>query len=49
LSTASASPATVANTTVSKLKRRILPLLFLLYVVAYLDRINIGFAAFSMN
>src|SRR5581483_488154 len=26
-----------------------LPLLFLFYIVAYLDRINIGFAAFTMN
>jgi MFS transporter, ACS family, tartrate transporter len=49
MSTAIASPTTVAATTISKLKRRILPLLFLLYIVAYLDRINIGFAAFTMN
>jgi ACS family 4-hydroxyphenylacetate permease-like MFS transporter len=28
---------------------RLLPFLFVLYVVAYLDRINIGFAALSMN
>jgi MFS transporter, ACS family, tartrate transporter len=33
----------------SKLRRRLIPLLFLLYVVAYLDRINIGFAALMMN
>ncbi len=33
----------------SKLRRRLIPLLFLLYVVAYLDRINIGFAALTMN
>jgi len=32
-----------------KLRRRLIPLLFLLYVVAYLDRINIGFAALTMN
>jgi ACS family tartrate transporter-like MFS transporter len=35
--------------TTSKLRRRIIPLLFFLYVVAYLDRINIGFAALTMN
>jgi ACS family tartrate transporter-like MFS transporter len=35
--------------TTGKLRRRLLPLLLVLYVVAYLDRINIGFAAFSMN
>src|SRR5581483_11079648 len=32
-----------------KLRRRLIPLLFILYVVAYLDRINIGFAALTMN
>jgi ACS family tartrate transporter-like MFS transporter len=32
-----------------KVGRHLLPLLFLLYVVAYLDRINVGFAALSMN
>jgi MFS transporter, ACS family, tartrate transporter len=33
----------------AKIRRRLIPLLFLLYVVAYLDRINIGFAALTMN
>ncbi len=32
-----------------KVRRHLLPLLFLLYVVAYLDRINVGFAALNMN
>src|SRR5262245_12677506 len=35
--------------TIRKLQRRILPYLFLLYIVAFLDRINIGFAALTMN
>jgi ACS family tartrate transporter-like MFS transporter len=35
--------------TTSKLRRRLIPLLFLLYVVAYLDRINVGFASLTMN
>jgi hypothetical protein len=35
--------------TLGKLRRRIIPLLVLLYVVAYVDRINIGFAALTMN
>lgn len=35
--------------TAAKLRRHLLPMLFLLYVVAYLDRINIGFAALTMN
>jgi ACS family tartrate transporter-like MFS transporter len=32
-----------------KLRRHLLPWLFVLYVVAYLDRINLGFAAVDMN
>ena len=35
--------------TVRKVRYRLLPLLLLLYVVAFLDRINIGFAAVTMN
>ena len=35
--------------TIGKLRGRIIPLILLLYVVAYLDRINIGFAALTMN
>jgi ACS family tartrate transporter-like MFS transporter len=32
-----------------KLRLRIIPFVFLLYVVGFLDRINIGFAALTMN
>ena len=32
-----------------KVRRHLLPMLFVLYVVAYLDRINVGFAALTMN
>ena len=32
-----------------RVRRHLLPPLFVLYVVAYLDRINVGFAAFDMN
>jgi ACS family tartrate transporter-like MFS transporter len=39
----------IETRTTARLRRRLLPLLFLLYVVAYLDRINIGFAALTMN
>lgn len=43
-------PSTSRETkTVQKMQIRILPYLFLLYVIAYLDRINIGFAALTMN
>lgn len=32
-----------------KLRRRILPFVMVLYFVSFLDRVNVGFAAFSMN
>ncbi len=32
-----------------KIRARLLPFLFMLYVVAYLDRINVGFAALQMK
>jgi len=35
--------------TIRKLQVRVLPFLFLLYVIAFVDRINIGFAALTMN
>jgi ACS family tartrate transporter-like MFS transporter len=35
--------------TVSRLLWRLLPFLFLLYIVAFLDRINVGFAALQMQ
>jgi ACS family tartrate transporter-like MFS transporter len=38
-----------AATAVAKARRRLIPFLFLLYVVSYLDRINVGFAALQMN
>jgi ACS family tartrate transporter-like MFS transporter len=34
---------------VSKLTWRIMPFLFLLYIIAYIDRINVGFAALQMQ
>jgi ACS family tartrate transporter-like MFS transporter len=34
---------------IRKLRIRLLPFLFVLYVVAFLDRVNIGFAALTMN
>ena len=44
--TAADHPSTTA---VATLRRRLIPFLFLLYVVAYLDRVNVGFAALDMN
>ncbi len=37
------------ETTMARVRRRLIPFLFLLYVVAYLDRVNVGFAALDMN
>ena len=44
-----ADTASLGARTIRKMQWRILPFIFLLYVVAYLDRINIGFAALTMN
>jgi ACS family tartrate transporter-like MFS transporter len=43
------APVSIGTKTIQKLRLRILPYLFLLYVISYLDRINIGFAALTMN
>jgi sugar phosphate permease len=32
-----------------KVTRRLIPYLFILYVVAFLDRVNLGYAALKMN
>ncbi|MFI5244631.1 MAG: MFS transporter, partial [Gemmatimonadales bacterium] len=37
------------RTTVARVSRRILPLLFALYVASFLDRTNVGLAALEMN
>ena len=34
---------------IGKVWRRLIPFLFVLYIINYLDRINLGFAALSMN
>jgi MFS transporter, ACS family, tartrate transporter len=39
----------LANAALSKARRRLIPFLFVLYLVAYLDRINVGFASLQMN
>ena len=35
--------------TMSKVMRRIIPFVFICYVVSYIDRVNVGFAALTMN
>jgi len=41
--------ATPESTACAKITRRLVPFLMLLYVVAWFDRINVGFAALQMN
>ena len=40
---------TIASTTTRKVYWRLLPLSILTYLLCYLDRINVGFAALTMN
>jgi ACS family tartrate transporter-like MFS transporter len=35
--------------TISRLNRRIVPLFFVIYIINFLDRVNVGFAALQMN
>jgi ACS family tartrate transporter-like MFS transporter len=46
---AMAASSTFETTLIRKLQVRLIPYLFLFYIVGYLDRINIGFAALTMN
>src|SRR5256885_17050602 len=39
----------VAERASQRIARRILPYLFALYVIAYLDRVNVGYAALQMT
>jgi MFS transporter, ACS family, tartrate transporter len=39
----------IERQTMRKVYWRILPFTFILYLVCYLDRVNIGFAALTMN
>ena len=39
----------VGERTLQKVSRRLLPFLFILYVIAFLDRVNFGYAALEMN
>ncbi|HYZ22187.1 MAG TPA: MFS transporter [Rhodopila sp.] len=40
---------TLEQRTIAKVSRRLLPFLMLCYFVAYLDRVNVGFASLTMN
>jgi ACS family tartrate transporter-like MFS transporter len=39
----------IEKRTIKKVTRRIVPFIFILYIVSYLDRANIGYAALDMN
>ncbi|HEY5991438.1 MAG TPA: MFS transporter [Candidatus Udaeobacter sp.] len=41
--------ADIATVTLRKVTLRLIPFLFILYIVAWLDRVNVGFAALQMN
>src|ERR1700741_5506365 len=41
--------ATIERQTMKKVYLRLLPFCFVLYFICYLDRVNIGFAALTMN
>ena len=43
------APDRLESAVVSRLMWRLMPFLFLLYIVAYLDRINMGFAVLQMR
>jgi MFS transporter, ACS family, tartrate transporter len=43
------NPQDVASITLRKVTLRLIPFLFLLYIVAWLDRVNVGFAGLQMN
>src|SRR5262245_1179821 len=51
--TSAAAPAVMEwsknNPLISKIRWRLLPLMFAAYIIAYIDRVNIGFAALQMN
>src|SRR5216684_1072974 len=42
-------PQAIADRARRRIMRRIVPYLFLLYTVAYLDRVNLGYAALQMT
>ena len=41
--------STLGEQTIRKVRRRLIPFLLLLYTIAYLDRVNVGFASLEMT
>ncbi len=49
ISWAPSKSSDVATATLRKITLRLIPFIFILYIVAWLDRVNVGFAALQMN
>jgi MFS family permease len=47
--TAAGRDTTIADRAYAKVDRRVVPFLFLCYILAYLDRVNVGFAKLQMS
>jgi MFS transporter, ACS family, tartrate transporter len=47
--TPAVAPSAIEADTIRKLRWRIIPFVFVLFVIAFVDRINVGFAALTMN
>ena len=47
--TSNSRESSLRNATLRAVNRRLIPFLFVLYVVSFLDRVNVGFAALEMN
>jgi len=43
------APSAIEARTVRRIRMRIIPFVFVLFVIAFVDRVNIGFAALTMN
>jgi hypothetical protein len=46
---AAGAPSALEARTIARVSARLVPFLILCYFVAYLDRVNVGFAALTMN
>src|SRR5438270_6034924 len=49
MSVTAGTPAELERVTLSKVARRLIPFMFLLYVVNILDRVNVGIAVLTMK
>src|SRR5256886_15851309 len=43
------TPPDIATAALRRVTLRLIPFLFILYIIAWLDRVNVGFAALQMN